>query len=361
MFATAAISSSRKAPFLGYYRSLTLDQPASDLSDFPVLFSGTYTYLKTIANGGNVNNANGYDIVFYSDAALTTKLNFERVYWDATTGTVEFWVKVPSLTSASALVIYLAYGNTSITTDQQNAAGTWNSSFKAVYHFKDGTTLSLLDSTTINNGTNNNATADASGKIDGAVAMSGSSQYVNIGTDASLGITGSISLSAWVKITDFVGYNGFVGKTGSGTNNNIPAPYDFFFSPVTGKPNFLKGSGGGQGLTTNYNTFAGTSAPSTGIWQHIAVTMSGSNNGTVTHYLNGSTNGSGNLSFSDASADAGQNALVGTRGDFFTMLKGSVDEMRIYSGVLTTDWISAEYSNQNDPANFYIIGSETPV
>ena len=64
----------------GYYRTLTLDQPASDLTDFPVLFSGTYTYLKTIANGGKVNNANGYDIIFYSDISLTTKLKFQRRY-----------------------------------------------------------------------------------------------------------------------------------------------------------------------------------------------------------------------------------------------------------------------------------------
>ncbi|MFZ3200173.1 MAG: hypothetical protein WA175_03375, partial [Candidatus Acidiferrales bacterium] len=52
--------------------------PNTDQVNFPVLVSGTYPYLATTANGGNVTNANGYDIFFTSDAAGSNILPFEQ-------------------------------------------------------------------------------------------------------------------------------------------------------------------------------------------------------------------------------------------------------------------------------------------
>jgi hypothetical protein len=69
-----------------YQRSITIDHtkvPNTNQSNFPVLISGTYSYLATVANGGNVQNANGYDIIFTSDAACTTKLDHEVETWPA--------------------------------------------------------------------------------------------------------------------------------------------------------------------------------------------------------------------------------------------------------------------------------------
>jgi len=59
-----------------YSRSITIDHtkvPNTDQSNFPVLISGTYSYLKTLANGGNVQNANGYDIIFAFDSICSTE------------------------------------------------------------------------------------------------------------------------------------------------------------------------------------------------------------------------------------------------------------------------------------------------
>src|SRR5262250_668689 len=44
-----------------YERAITIDLtkvPNTDQSSFPVLVSGTYSYLATVANGGKVRNAN---------------------------------------------------------------------------------------------------------------------------------------------------------------------------------------------------------------------------------------------------------------------------------------------------------------
>ena len=81
-----------------YKASITIDHtkvPNTDQSGFPVLVSGTYDGtgsepdLRSAGNGGNVQNANGYDIYFYSDSALTTRLPAERVVYNASSGFVE--------------------------------------------------------------------------------------------------------------------------------------------------------------------------------------------------------------------------------------------------------------------------------
>src|SRR5689334_2953997 len=97
-------------------RKITFDhnQVPSTQTDFPIVFVGTYTYLKSTGNGGEVTNASGFDIIFSSAADGSVVLDFERVVWDATTGAVEFWVKVPLLSSVSNTVIYILSGNAAV-------------------------------------------------------------------------------------------------------------------------------------------------------------------------------------------------------------------------------------------------------
>src|ERR1700676_541903 len=133
------------------HSSLAIDHTkagASDSANFPVLVSGVYAFLATVAHGGMVTSASGYDIVFTSDALGATLLNWEIDSYDPVTGTVNFWVKIPTLSHTVDTVIYMWYGNAAITTFQGGAAGVfWDSNFNPVYHFKDGTTLSAADST----------------------------------------------------------------------------------------------------------------------------------------------------------------------------------------------------------------------
>ena len=67
-----------------YYRTITVPHSSvpSNQTDFPIFFIGTFSYLATVANGGKVQSSSGYDIVFTSDLAGTSPLNFERVHWN---------------------------------------------------------------------------------------------------------------------------------------------------------------------------------------------------------------------------------------------------------------------------------------
>ena len=59
-----------------YSRTITIASsqvPNTNQTNFPVLFSPTRPLLMTVANGGHVANANGYDIIFTADYAVQTQ------------------------------------------------------------------------------------------------------------------------------------------------------------------------------------------------------------------------------------------------------------------------------------------------
>jgi hypothetical protein len=89
----AGVSRHRSSGYASY-KTITIDptKVPSDQTDFPVLISGTYSYLKTVGNGGSVQNINGYDIILSSTATLDGSgiLPFEVESYDATTGVINF-------------------------------------------------------------------------------------------------------------------------------------------------------------------------------------------------------------------------------------------------------------------------------
>src|SRR5216684_4494683 len=88
------------APY-SFQRAITVNsgQVTGTQSNFPMLVLNPTASLKTVANGGRVQNSNGYDIIFVNGAGTT--LPFELVghgaantTYSASTGNAEFWVNV---------------------------------------------------------------------------------------------------------------------------------------------------------------------------------------------------------------------------------------------------------------------------
>lgn len=202
-----------------YHRSITISHTEvtnSDQANFPVLISGTYSYLATVANGGKVQNANGYDIVFSSDAAGSSLLNFETDTYNPATGAINAWVRIPALSHSSDTVIYLQYGDSSISSSQQNPAGVW-SDYLSVYHLGDGTTLGLGDDGTANYGlTNNNGVTAVAGKISGGAHTNGSNQGLTANSvTAYPSGTNPRTMSVWFRMT--TNHAGTMVEYGNGT------------------------------------------------------------------------------------------------------------------------------------------------
>src|SRR5215813_10993054 len=258
-----------------YRRSITIDHtkvPNTDQTNFPMLISGTYSYLATTANGGNVQNANGYDVIFASDTGCATKLDHEVETYTATTGAVNYWVRVPLLSHTSDTTIFLCYGNSSVTTDQSNKTGVWDANYKGVWHLSDGTTLNASDSTTTgNNGTSSGAVA-AGGREDGGASFNGTSDHIQVkaGKVDTSATTGTVS--AWVKVSALDANGVVLGYGGAAATD--PALWGVYIREVSGNYYFAMYSRKTNGGA--YSTVRGNTLLAAGTWYYVTYSTNGS-------------------------------------------------------------------------------------
>lgn len=332
-----------------YYRSITVNtgQVSSGAhTDFPMLVSGTYSYLAHTGSGGKVTSTSGYDIGFYSNSNCSTgKLAWETERYISSTGEVAYWVSVASLNDGS--VIYMCYTDSGITTDQSNTNGTWNSGFKGVWHLPNGTTLTANDSTSgASNGTITNTTA-GTGKIAGAANFGGASNdIINYSLPSALQITSAVTISAWVNITTSHTAR-FFGK-----NVAVNAPPYMDYGLVIDSSNnasFRASASGAYTATASYGI-------STSTWVLVAGTYDGT---TLRLYTNGverqTASASGAMGNNGGTVTLGGSAEGGSNGDYFA---GLADEARISNTARSAGWLLTEYNNQSAPSSFYAVGSE---
>lgn len=327
--------------------TLTIDHTKipSTQTGFPVLISSTDANLATVANGGKVESASGYDIAFYaaSDGA-GTKLDHEIGTWVATTGAIVAWVRIASLSSSVDTVIYVFAGNASIGASQQHADGVWSSGFKSVYHFPDGSTLTANDSTSnANNITNYGATATA-GITGGGAAFS--SQYMT--APFVSGMDGNAqTISVWFKSSTTGAYQELLRRDDA----------------LGGKRNWLCRITNGnklQGVLIwgGYPALTSAADVTDGNWHlaHFVFSYDGVDTNAVL-YLDGQSVATG--STGGAQPATSQLVDIGSymgppRAEY---LAGSLDELRLSAVNLPAGWITAEYNNQSNPSAFYGLGS----
>ncbi len=304
-----------------------------DQSNYVLTISDTDPHLATVANGGYVQNSNGYDIVFASDSQGQNLLNWEpfEVY-NPSTGQIVTHVAVGTISHLTDNTIYRCAGSTA-TTFQGGSASVWPSSYVGVYHMGSGVSLSAADaSASANNGTIAGATAVA-GKIGGAASITGATDHILLPEDLGF----PLSIEAWVKVT---------ALTGTQVIAHIPGTYNetFLFIESTGR---VEAYFGGSCALTGSSVF-----PSAG-WQHIAVTYAGQG-GVCALYINGSQIATGTMI---GQAQGGlAPAVLGSAGSTYA-LAGSLDEVRLYAGVLSAPRIATDYNNQAAPGTFYVPGS----
>lgn len=326
-------------------------QVPSTQTNFPMDVDVTQPSLATVANGGHVTNANGYDIGFYttSDCA-TTRLPAEREVYTATTGRYTGWVNVTSISNGT--VIYMCYGDASVSTDPNlsgvfGAVPTWPSTYKAVFHLPDGTSLTTNDSTSFAHTLTNTGTTPATaGKIDGAALFDGATQNLSYPANtADLKITNNLTMSTWFKTTTASSMGLWVDQLQVGANVGVG------FFTGTGKIQFVVMADNTTGVTPlSYND---------GNWHKVDATYA---SGAIVVYVDG-------VSVKTGSVTSGTTIAYGTTqpvyisrgfaaGSFFP---GTVDEPRILDTVKSADWIATEYNNQNATSTFYTLGAEVAL
>ncbi|MBV9268867.1 MAG: DUF2341 domain-containing protein, partial [Acidobacteriaceae bacterium] len=331
--------------------------PNTDQVNFPILFSGTYSFLATTTKGGSVQNANGYDIIFASDAAGVNKLNFERVAYDPTTGTVRYWVQVPTVSHTADSVIYLLYGS-SVTNDPSSPSATWNNNYKAVWHLDEASGTTLYDSTGANSATKTSASDPLAvpGFIGGGqfftnTTFNGSSlnNFALTAASPATNITANgITVSVLMNCNSTNVYGGIYRRTAAASDSVTQAQVALTVNEQ---------SGGDVGYWVNGSLVDFGSAYTPGTWAFLTVTHNFST-GLVSLYLNGVLSATKTLGTVPAS-NPGYIDVIGNRayGWAHHNFPGTLDELKVAASAMTPDWIATEYNNETNPSAFYSVGS----
>jgi len=344
-----------------YHRQITIDHTkvGEDLADYPFLFNSTLPELKTVANGGHVHNtatggASGSltvpaDLVFSPNSDGSGKYDFEVEKYDPTTGELVAWVRIPSLSSSSDTTLYLCYGDSSVTTSQENVTGVWDSNFKAVWHLGESGDYPY-DST----GGNNDVTArggtpdyQQAGKIGYSVRFqSASSEYFSVPDSADFAMTDA-TFEAWVKAPSGTSHRNIVRQDDS---PNTPRDLWLFRIADSHRGQFAYMV---DGVLLSVTTAVSVDDDT---WKYLV----GVRDGTAIYiYLNAGTPQSA-TGGSSGTVDVADVLLIGAfkSSEIKEFFNGLIDEVRISSVARSSGYISTTYNNTSSPATFYSVAAE---
>ncbi len=338
-----------------FYKTITIDADSvagtEDLINFPILVSIPFDNdLRTTANGGNVQNINGYDIVFTDNNY--NPIPHESMSYNPATGAYSTWVNIPLLSPDTDTDIHMLFGNSGITSDHSSIE-TWSSNYVQVMHLDgDFTDASMSGNYGLNDGT-----SDAGGKLGNGRSFDGTDDMIIVYDDPTLdGTNDEATFSLWINWINSTDGDYQIVMSSSNRFETLNGGYEWA-SQGSGNHYFYPN---GE-VDLNYNL--GPDPFTNNIWQHLSVTFNyGAKEMKI--YVDGvlmnfTFSGVDTLWTSLANIDNwlwGGNQTQGTR-----YFYGFMDEIRVQTVARSGDWLLTEYRNQNNPSGFYSISSETAL
>jgi hypothetical protein len=346
----------------GFKKTITINSSqvagTGSHTDFPVLLHFTDADL-ILSPGGNVENANGFDIIFQETNG--NALDFDLESYNSATGEIIVWVKIPSLSTSVDTQIEMLYGNASIGTNQSTNA--FNSNYQAAWHMNQDPSIGLVEDATGQgvsgepNGTMTSADLVA-GKIGNCLDFDGSNDRLALANlnYASTNAIAELSVTGWVN-TSVV----------SGSYSNNWAVLDFDRSEYFNV--YIHGDGR-LGFSTReggINDFFGGTAGdlNDGNWHHIAAVYDGTDKllyidgalvATQTNPHGGGALGTGTTRYGYIADGSEANGFSGSANNIY--YDGMLDEIHYATSTLSADWIATEFNNQDSPATFATLGVE---
>jgi hypothetical protein len=293
----------------------------STQSNFPV-----YVDLKRLNGGTSMTTAEANSIRVYANESKTTEWAREIVSVD------EMHVKVPSMTSTTDIYVdwdgsRSDYG----VTDTYGRNAVWSGVISR-YHLNDAN-----DSTGTHNLTASNSPTVVDGKIGKAHRFVRTSSQKLEKTSVS-GLPSNASactISAWFKIATS---SNFLLVASTGANRYIG-------TRISSSTNYLIYNIGGN---ESWETTSSTQLPSSGTWTKVTLVRESSSTSKI--YINGELK----KTFSVSGISGTPNQInIGSPNYDGDYMDGDVDEVTISSTAFSADWITTEYNNQNDEADFW--------
>jgi len=314
---------------------------SANLQNFVVLISLTDTHLTKA-------QTNGEDFVFTD--GNNQQLSHEIESYNDTTGALIAWVKVSELRKDVDTPIYLYYGN-STATDQQNSANTWTD-YSMVYHLAEdsGTTGagSVIDSSGHTAGT------PTAGIVFGESGKVGPATDFSAGTGISLGTLGPSLLTETETISFWLKSHNYASPARQNPLNHSYAGWGTMTLEPNGVIRYFFGSGGADNSPYTNQDSTPSLANSNETWTHITMVRNQTGK-TYTWYKNGvyDSGSTYNAAFPNITD------RPFTIGDgYCSPINGLMDEFRIATVARSADWLATEYANQNDPTSFITPGAE---
>lgn len=219
----------------------------------------------------------------------------------------------------------------SVTTTSSSVPPSGDVTAGLLMHLKlDETTVSAaLDATPNgNNASSSGGPAFGAGKLNNAITLNGSTQYLTVNNSATLNPTSGITLSMWVNGADFGGNKVILKK-----RHWSPA-YDFSMY-------------GGQ-LTFSLNGVGSVSTPvpTTNAWHLVTGTYDGS---TMKIYVDGTAVTSS--AKTGAIATVGEPVVIGSSGGFENYFNGKLDDIRLYGRGLSASEVATLYGGSVSPTD----------
>ena len=355
-----------------FYRVNTIDHTqvtASGAAFMRLQFLSGARPRRTVANGGRLTNANGYDLIFSSTLPSTaiTPLPFELVpgSYDATTGAGIWYVRIPFPSTSVDTPVYVVYQNSAITTNQSSVT-TWDNlstqDWAAVIHFNSGTVQndSTANALNLNDGSGGSVGTPAytTGPWTGSKAFDGNGSngiFRNSVPWAPVSppYTGAVTISVWLKFpSPSSPDNEFVGIGGNGGTNPRFAVY-YNKSSHTLQ---VETQSGGPSVSLINNSD----------WHQVVMTIgSGAAVSTAKIYLDGA--------LQSATGGNGSGLLIPSTGSNFTVNcipgatgsgaygTGSIAEYRVSLTQVDAGSIATDWQNSKQRITFDILGTESRI
>ena len=239
--------------------------------------------------------------------------------------------------------VVAAFGPTGVSINSAEASALALTALQAYLKFDETTGTSAADSTGHGwTGTLVNGPTHVAGYSSNAVSLaSASSQYATLPTGVVSNLN-NFSITAWVRLTTASGWSRLFDF---GTGQTVY----MFLTPQNGANNVIRfaiTTGGGAGE----QQINGTNALPTGVWKHVAVTLSGS---TGILYVDGVPVGTNSaMTLKPSSLGNTTTNYIGKSQYADPYLNGLVDEFRIYGGALSAGDVASLVTPLAAPTNF---------
>jgi len=290
----------------------------------------------------------GDDLVFMN-ATNETQFNHEIEYYnnDSNYVNASVWVNITSLSGDSDTVIYMYYGNTTCSS-QENIEGTWDSDYTCIHHFNEssGTQYDSTDNNADSTFIDVSTQGTANGIVDGCNDFDdASTDYMTIGnTPVEDNTKGTIEL--WCNVDEYTsgGAGYFLFHRIAGTNSRL-----YLYEYDDGATHIFRvGFANKWDIATSHTYTRDT-------WYHFVLAWTGAN---YDVYVDKDSVVSGTQIQPTGTATS---VDLGSYTPDNEYIDGMIDELRVSKVQRSSEWINTTYNTISDSSNFIDIGTENSV